>query len=148
MPIMSAQGQKDARGAAKLLALTARKCVWDPSAAAEGEVALNNAYRLLETFRKNAFFGLEPHAKQFPPRVTEAISLLPTSERHLKDVRIALDNAVATVFRGKSKDEAIELVETVLRQVAYPTQFGAATQSDRNHVGEFFTALIQQLTVG
>src|SRR5260370_36304458 len=107
MPIMSAHEQNDARGTARLLALAARDSIRDPSSATEHEVALNNLYRLLEAYRVSAFFGMEPRARQFPPRVTEAISLLPRSKRRVRDVRVALEQARAAVFMGQSKDDAV-----------------------------------------
>ena len=53
MPIMAAQGQNDARGTARLLAIAARDCVSNPTVATEQTVVLNNVYRLLEAYRRN-----------------------------------------------------------------------------------------------
>jgi hypothetical protein len=66
MPIMSAHTQNDARGTARLLALSARDTLRSRDMATASEVALNNAYRFLEAFRVNPRFGSEPNRKEFP----------------------------------------------------------------------------------
>jgi hypothetical protein len=148
MPIMSAHEQNDARGTARLLALAARDSIRDPSSATEHEVALNNLYRLLEAYRVSAFFGMEPRARQFPPRVTEAISLLPRSKRRVRDVRVALEQAQAAVFMGQSKDDAVRLLEKVLRGITYPAQFDHPSEDDRSKADIFFNKVVEHLSVG
>ena len=63
MPIMAANAQSDARGAAWLLASAVKKSINAPERASEWQDALNNTYRLLEAFRKNIFFGVRPVRK-------------------------------------------------------------------------------------
>ena len=148
MPIMSAQQQNDARGTTRLLALAASDSIRNASSAGSREVVLNNMYRLLEAYRVNTFFGLEPQAKPFPSRATEMISLLPRAERHVKDVRIALEKALAVVFPGQPKDEAIGTIEKVLRGITYPERFEAPSDDDRAKAGGFFDEVVARLKVG
>lgn len=148
MPIMSANEENDARGTARLLALVARDCIGDPGVAAAHEVALNNVFRLLEAYRANPFFGLEPRVKPFPPRGAAAISLLPRAERRVKDVRVALERAVTAVFPGQSKEDAIRALENVLRGITYPEQAGQPSANDRAKAGSFFDRLVAELNVG
>lgn len=144
---MSANEQNDARGTARLLAIVARDCIVDPGSAASHQVALNNVFRLLEVYRVNPFFGLEPRIQHFPPRGTAAISLLPRAERRVKDVQVAFDQVVGAVFPGQSKDEAIRVIETVLRAVAYPEQGSSPSEDDRSKVGKFFDRVASELNV-
>jgi hypothetical protein len=99
-------------------------------------------------YRATAFFGLEPQAKPYPPRATEVISLLPRTERHVRDVRIALEKALAAKFPGQSKDEAIGLIERVLRGITYPDRFDPPSADDRAKAGGFFDEVVAGLNVG
>jgi hypothetical protein len=147
MPIMSAHGQNDARGTARVLALTARDCIRDPAKASVQKVTLNNVYRLLENYRVNAFFGLQP-TRHLPPRKTETISLLPRAGRNVKDVRVALERAVDSVFAGQTKAEAILAVETVLRGIANPEKFEVPSDEDLAKAGRFFDRVLENLASG
>jgi hypothetical protein len=102
-------------------------------------------HRLLEAYRMNDFFGLEPAAHQCPPRVTDAISLLPRAERHVRDVRLALEGAVEAAYIGRSKSEAVEQLERVLKGVAYPDQFEKPSAAQRQAAKRFFDEMLQRL---
>jgi hypothetical protein len=80
------------------------------------EVALNNMYRLLQSFRKDTFFGREAPA-DVPRSSAEKLTLRPPMERNVRDVKQALEEAVTVAFAGQSKDAAIEVVENVLRWI-------------------------------
>jgi hypothetical protein len=147
MPIMSAQQQNDARGTTRLLALAASDSIHKRSDATSREVVLNNVYRLLEAYRANAFFGLEPRARRFPARATEAISLLPRQGRHVREVRAALEEALAAAFPGRPKEEAIGVIEDVLRGITYPQQFEKPSDDDCLKAGRFFDGLVSRLNV-
>jgi hypothetical protein len=147
MPIMSAQQQNDARGTARLLALAARDSIRTKSDVASREVVLNNVYRLLEAYRANAFFGLEPRARPFPARATEAISLLPRPGRHVREVRVALEEALAAAFPGQPKQEAIGVIEDVLRGITYPERFEKPSDDHRAKAGRFFDEVVTRLNV-
>ena len=119
MPIMSANAQSDARGAAWLLASAALECIEKPANAIEARDALNNAYRLLDGFRRNVFFGQRPVARPNQVRDnTDMLSIAPSSERHLSEVRVAMEAALASSFGSDSTDEAIERITAVLRALA------------------------------
>jgi hypothetical protein len=57
MPIMAAHGRSDARGTARLLANMALASIDNPRRGEPQEVALNNMYRLLQSFRKDTFLA-------------------------------------------------------------------------------------------
>jgi hypothetical protein len=118
------------------------------ASATSREVVLNNVFRLLEAYRVNAFFGLETRAKPFPGRPTEVISLLPRAERHVKEVKIALAEAMAVAFPGQPKDEAISVLERVLRGITYPNEFDKPSDDDRIKAGSFFDEVVTRLNVG
>jgi hypothetical protein len=148
MPIMSAQKQNDARGTARLLALAARDSIRNKSSATSREVILNNVYRLLQAYRTNAFFGSEPRAKPYPSRAAEMISLLLRPERHVREVKIALEEALAVAFPGESRDGAIGVLERVLRGITYPEDFDKPSDDDRAKAGSFFDEVVARLNLG
>ena len=149
MPIMSAQQKNDARGTARLLALAASESIRNPQPIpATREIVLNNMYRLLEAYRVTVFFGLEPSPRPYSARTTEAISLLPRAERHVRDVKVAMEQALAVAFPGQSKDQAINAVVRVLRGITYPGQFDTPSDEDRTKAGSFFDEVIGRLNAG
>jgi hypothetical protein len=112
MPIMAASESSDARRAARLLARATENFLIQPSASHDQEVALNNMYRLLERFRTNLFFGKEPPSS---PREAGRLTLMPPTERYVKEVSLALQRAVQSVFEDKERDSAVQFVEDYLR---------------------------------
>src|SRR5262245_22050003 len=148
MPIMSANAQCDARGAAWLLASAARNSISDPASAAEWYDALNNTYRLLEAFRNNVFFGLRPpRTRQHVSSEADMLTIAPSSERHLAEVCDALESALASTFESMSKDQAVERIENVLRAVAAPDRFHAS-EDDKARAARFFNELLRRLGDG
>lgn len=145
MPIMAVDERNDARGAAFLLASTARDCIDNPKIASDSEVALNNVYRLLEAFRVNAFFGLEPPVKQDSQDVTEMLTLLPPAEQHVKEVRDALEEAKKAIYKDQSKEDAVEAIEDVLRWIAYPEDFEKPSKKNKIKASHFFEQVLQHL---
>jgi hypothetical protein len=146
---MSAQQKNDARGTARLLALAARDSIRNPrDVPATRELLLNNVYRLLEEYRVTAFFGSESSLRPYSVRATEAISLLPRAERHVKDVRAAMESAQATAFPGQPKDQAIEAVVRVLRGITYPERFGSPSDEDLARASTFFDEVVSCLNAG
>lgn len=145
MPITAAYEHNDARGTARLLAAIARDCVRDPSIAAQHEVAMNNVYRLLQAYRTQAFFGLEPAYQVSPDESIEALTLLPPVERHVKDVRDALEHALRTTFASEPQEHALDLIESVLRAVTYPENGGHVPPEKSQKVTRFFDSMLSSL---
>lgn len=145
MPIMASQSGSDARGAAKLLAAAAHQCISDPGTAPQHQVALNNVYRLLETFRTNASFGLRRPARQSSRNAVETLSIMPPAERHVKEVRDALERAIEDSFAGCSIEQAVGTIEDVLRAVAYPNKYPEPSIDDRQKTEQFFADLHRHL---
>jgi hypothetical protein len=115
MPIMAA----DARGAAWLLAAAARDSIGASEGASKWRDALNNTYRLLEAFRKNLLWGTRAaRLRGRVPDDLEMLTVLPSSERHLLQVREAMEFALTKSFADTSKDKAVDTIETVLRSVS------------------------------
>jgi hypothetical protein len=148
MPIMASQGRSDARGTAQLLASMALDCIANPGVACEQEVALNNVYRLLESYRKNPSFGHELPAHQTGQSAAQRLGLRRPIERHVKEVRDALEHAKTAAFGEITKDVAMQTVETVLRSVAYPDKDqGGTTPEDQARTATFFKKLVERLQV-
>ena len=144
MPIMTAHGQNDARIAAHLLATTAVECLRDPKVGPNWEVALNNIYRLLEAFRRNPFFGSESPTRK-NPHGAETLTFVQPMERHVREVKQALDGAISVAFAGQSKEQAIEEVETVLRAVAYPQKYAEPSAQQVGRATQFFEEFLSRL---
>lgn len=145
MPIMAAHGQNDARVAARLLASTAVDCLRDPGRAAQWEVELNNVYRFLENFRANPFFGQEAPSKRTSAGAPETLSFVPPMERHVKEVRLALDRALNSIFVGQPREQAITELEKVLKGLAYPERFGEPSHNQLQKAANFFERVLQHL---
>jgi hypothetical protein len=79
--------------------------------------------------------------------MTEAVSSLPRSPRHLRDVRSAVEHAVNAAFNGRTKDQAIATVEDVLRKVAYPGKYGDPSDNDLRQAALFFDEIVRQLDI-
>lgn len=145
MPIMAAHGRNDARSAAWLLANAASDCLSNPETAAEQEVALNNVYWLLEAFRSNVFFGLQPKIRQQRKGTAETITLMRPVERYVDEVRDALEKSIDASFENQPKDEAIQKIENVLRAVTYPQKFEEPSYDDKMKTVRFFEVLLEEL---
>jgi hypothetical protein len=148
MPIMASQGRSDARGTAQILASMALECIADPQLAQEREVALNNVYRLLESYRTNPSFGSEAPGQQSIQDATQRLTLRRPIERHVKEVRDALEHARSTAFGDRNKDDALRTVENVLRSVAYPNAVQThISPEDQKMVSRFFEVLVERLQI-
>lgn len=144
---MASQGRTDARGTLQLLASTALECIDDPNVAQEQEVALNNVYRLLESYRVSPFFASEAPS-QIPLQVErEKLTLQGPLERNVREVRDAIAHALTTAFNDANKDEAVERIGTVLRSVAYPHQVQAPSADDHQRTTRFFREVIDRLEI-
>lgn len=143
MPIMAAHGQNDARVAARLLASTAVDCLRDPASASRWDVALNNVYRLLEAFRLNQFFGLEAPTRR-SAHEPEALAFQPM-ERHVKEVSLAIDQAIGASFVGTTREEAISEIESVLRGIAYPARYDRPSEAQLGKATQFFQEVLNRL---
>ncbi len=145
MPIMAAHSRSDARGTARLLATLALASIDHPKGGETEKVALNNVYRLLESFRRDVFFGREISENARGRSAAQKLTLRPPVERNVREVREALEQAVADAFKGKSKDSAIESVENVLRSIAYPKRGRRPSKAEQARTILFFRALIDHL---
>jgi hypothetical protein len=146
MPIMAANAQSDARSAAWLLASAARDSISASEGASEWRDALNNTYRLLEAFRKNLLLGVRTTRFRGHriPNDLEMLTVLPSSERHLLQVRKAMELALAKSFAETPKDQAVDTIETVLRSVLAPEEYKASVE-DKQKATEFFNELLKRL---
>jgi hypothetical protein len=145
MPIMASHARSDARGTARLLATHALASIGNPKLGEPEEITLNNMYRLLQSFRRDAFFGREVSGETRPRSPAEKLTLRPPVERNVREVRRALEEAASTAFKGQSQDEAIDAVERVLRWIAYPKKNDRPSEVDRTRTVSFFRELIGRL---
>lgn len=145
MPIMAANAQSDARGAAWLLVSAAQQYIDDPRNAPHSRDALNNVYRLLEAFRKNVFFGPRPlPMKNYAPHGLDMLSIMPSSQRHLSEICDAMAEALSSSFSSTPTDQAVEKIEGVLRAVAAPDKY-EVSEEDKKSAKLFFNDLLKQL---
>jgi hypothetical protein len=117
----------------------------NPNVGEPQEVALNNMYRLLQSFRKDAFFGQEILSGSQSQSAPDRLALRPPVERNVREVREALDQATKVAFGGQSRDQAIETVESVLRAIAYPAASELPSPDVRARVISFFRTLVERL---
>ena len=149
MPIMASQGRSDARGTAQLLASMALDCMENPGTAPEQAVALNNVFRMLESYRTNPRFGLESLSTQVAQSVEKRLTLRRPVERHVREVRNALEHALALAFVGTGKDLAVQRIEAVLRSITYPeASHAGVSPEDQNLTTRFFEVLVSRLQAG
>jgi hypothetical protein len=142
MPIMAAHDERDARGPARLIAVTAKQCIEEAKATSTEVPALNNVFRLLEAYRSHRFVGydFEPRSSRGP----EALTLLPSSDRHVLELRDAIGEAIEAVYGSGDTDAAIRSIEGVLRSVAYPAK-QTSVKEERDRASRFLGVFIEHL---
>jgi hypothetical protein len=141
---MAAYERNDARGAARLLAIIACNSIADPTTATKRRVALNNVYRLLEAYRDNVFFGMEPPPVPHSDHTVGALSLFPSPQRHVDDVRAAMEASRQEVFADASKQTAIDKIESVLKILIKSGQQNTEP-TDRDRAAQFFQSMAKRL---
>ncbi|TPL96420.1 hypothetical protein FJ960_26135 [Mesorhizobium sp. B2-3-11] len=146
MPISAANQAVDARGVAFLLAQAARGSLDNVGSHADRERSLNNVFRLLRLFRSQSRFKVQPAVVAIPPLNYEAVALTPLSERNVDDVTDAMSSALVETF-GQGGAGPLDLIENVLRGVAYPDKFAAPSNVDRENARNFFGALAHKLNI-
>lgn len=148
MPIMASHDLNDARDTTHLLASMALRCIDEPESGPDQDVALNNVFRLLESYRTNTLVGVE-YPPFLPQNEADADVLdmqRSASERHLEDVQDAIAVALAAAFIGSSRDEAILKVENVVRALALPPPRRYSADELRQAT-TFFRQLVEKLAV-
>jgi hypothetical protein len=66
-------------------------------------------------------------------------------ERNVREVKEALAQAASIAFQGQPRDQAIEVVEQVLRWIAYPKRNAAPSGDDRSRTVRFFREFVDRL---
>jgi hypothetical protein len=124
-------------------------CIGNPAHASEQVVALNNVYRLLQSYKSNRLFGLEPPPELAVESATEKLTLRRPIERHVNEVRNALEHALSSAFAEEPKEKALQIIESVLRSVAFPNSGEVAPSSNaQERTVRFFEQLLQRLQIG
>lgn len=140
MPIMSAMDRNDARASARVLAETTKRCLDGQLVGSDHRTELRGMFRFLNAYRSHGFVGYE-----YTPRSTrgaEALSLRPSPDRHVADLRSALEESLKDAYGDDaSPEEAVDRVDAVIRAVA--TSHAKPDDSDRALV--FLEALISRL---
>jgi hypothetical protein len=140
MPIMAVVDRSDARASARVLARTAQRCIDGQLDAKTHRIALSNLFRLLNAYRTHGFAGYEYEARS--PRGPEALTLMPTMDRHVVDLRDALDEALVETYGNGDREQAMEQIDHVIRGVAGAHQPEAG---DRERTSRFLDAFIHRL---
>lgn len=115
MPIMSVVDRSDARASARVLAQTAKRCIGGELEGSTHRVELVNMHRLLNAYKAHGFAGYEYETRS--PRGPEALTLMPAMDRHVVDLRFALDHAFKAGFGDEDVETAIGEIDVVIRCV-------------------------------
>ncbi|HEX8062523.1 MAG TPA: hypothetical protein VF535_04840 [Allosphingosinicella sp.] len=140
MSIMAAQDLNDARGAARLMAMAARRSIEEQGAStAASRVALGGLFRLLRAYRAHrlAGFAYQPHREGSQ----EGMAIVAPGESHITAVRDALQRALAEVYEN-DEEIGLESVEAVLRAVASENRL---EPNDVRRTSCFLESLVEKL---
>lgn len=140
MPIMSVVDRSDARASARVLALTAKRSIDGQLEGRTHRTELVNMLRLLNAYKAHGFGGYEYEARS--PRGPEALTLMPTADRHVVDLKFAIDDALKVTYGEGDKDEAIDQIDVVIRCVALAEP---PEEDARNRTIRFLDAFIDRL---
>jgi hypothetical protein len=143
MPIMAVHEQNDARGSARVLANTAKRCINREIQPEEHRVVLNSLYRLLKAYRTHRFtaYEYEPRSQ----RGSEALTLMPPMDRHVLDLRAALSRAFSEAYNGETEENAFDLIESVIKSIASRDLDRPSQDSERQRASAFLDAFINNL---
>jgi len=121
-------------------------CLGNLERASEYEVALDNTYQFLEAYRTNTLFGLEPPTEITDERSVEQLTRRRNLQRHIRDVRQAISDALSTAFPQGNPQHGLEELEHVLRSMAYPDEAGEQLSRDEvRRATVFFQELLRLL---
>ncbi|QXQ06116.1 hypothetical protein KX816_18330 [Sphingosinicellaceae bacterium] len=139
---MSVVERSDARASARVLAKTAKRCIDGELEAKTHRHALNNLFRLLNAYRAHGFAGYEYQARS--QRTPEKLTLMPSTDRHVVDLGVALDSALTEIYGEEDRGQAINHIDLVIRCVA---KSDAPDEGERARTSRFLDAFIHRLAV-
>ena len=140
MPIMSAMDKNDSRASARFLAVTTKRCVDVQLTPFEHRTELRGMFRFLNAYRSHGFVGHDYTPRNI--RGAEALSLRPTPDRHVGDLRLALEESLKEAFgENEAPEVAIERIDAVIKAIATTEE----TPADREETSLFLAALIGRL---
>lgn len=140
MPIMSAMDRNDARASARVLATTTKRCLDGQLVPVEHKVELKSMFRFLRAFRAHRFESYDYRPRS--SRGVESLSLRPTPDRHVDDLRVALASALTDTFEGAAVEDAIDRVDQVIKAIATQHE---AEEGDRTLTSRFLETFVQRL---
>lgn len=140
MPIMSAMDRNDARASARVLAETTKRCIDGQLVAVDHRTELRGMFRFLNAYRSHGFVGYDYTPRS--ARGAEALSLRPSPDRHVSDLRVALEESLREAFGDDlPSEEAIERIDAVIRAAAARRE----VPEDSERTVRFLEALIGRL---
>jgi hypothetical protein len=98
----------------------------------------------LEAYKLNPFFGLEAPAIA-DVHGAENLAFSQPMERYVREVSLAIGQAINAAFVGQPKHEAINEIEGVLRGIAYPFKYENPTQEQLEKATQFFQEVVSRL---
>jgi hypothetical protein len=140
MPIMSVVDRSDARSSARVLALTAKRSIDGQLEGRTHRTELVNMLRLLNAYKAHGFGGYEYETRS--PRGPEALTLMPTADRRVVDLRSAIEDALKVTYGEGDQDNAIDQIDVVIRCVALAQP---PEEAARNLTIRFLDAFIDRL---
>jgi hypothetical protein len=141
--MMAAYEQNDARDSARLLAHRTLEGLQNLDRAPSAGDAINNMYRLLQSYRSHGFYGYMEQSR--PESEGSLSSLLASSDRNVGDLRNALDATFKSVFGDEDYGTAIDGMKAILRTVAYPGVGETPDPRELQRAEHFFSVLLDNL---
>jgi hypothetical protein len=138
MSIMAVRDQSDVRGSTRLLADTVKRYIDEVPADSRHVPAMNGMFRLLKAYRTQELRSYEYEPR--PERGSDAMSMLPSGNRRIGDLRVAIEEAISDVGQGR---EALTIVEHVLRVAVSPD--GHIDDAERATASRFLGSLVSHL---
>ena len=143
MAIIAAQGRGDAKGAAWILAGAALESIHNADVAARSHIAINNTYRLLQSFSGSDYFAT-PQPSIYPNSGHRSVTPKVGMQENVSDVAVAIQGALSDAFSGMDVDDAVSIVNSVLKAL-FDRSAVDEHNSDVGKTVKFFESLRNRL---
>jgi hypothetical protein len=143
MAIMSSYRPDNSSARYKRFAQMAYTCAIEPKSTKkyDNQIPLESLFRLLEMYRYNAFKD-DAHSGVLALRSASEIRHHPVANAWHLSIKQALDETFNEVFEGKSKDEAVRELETILYLMSNRKQL---TAEQKDQAADFFRLFSEAL---
>lgn len=143
MSIMSSYRPDNSSARYRRFAQLAYSCANEPKIAkkTDNQIPLESLFRLLEMYRFDAYKD-EVYSGVLDLRSSKENSHHPLAKSWHESIKVALDKAIQISFEGKSKEEAVKELETILYLMSNKKTLTTAQQTEAKvFFGSFSQAL-------